>query len=89
MLRIISIRDKVSRISESIVLKDSVYLEVRLKKNDNPLTLKQVDFNQIKGTVLSLKEQLDPKAIAEQAVDLNLKLMKWRMIPGLNLDILK
>lgn len=32
---------------------------------------------------------MDPKVIAEEAVDLNLKLMKWRMVPGLNLDIFK
>ena len=64
-------------------------MEVRLTKNSNPLKIKPVNFKQIKETVLSLKEQLDPKAIAEQAVDLNLKLMKWRMIPGLNLDAMK
>jgi ubiquitin-like modifier-activating enzyme ATG7 len=32
---------------------------------------------------------MDPKVIAEEAVDLNLKLMKWRMVPGLNIDIFK
>ena len=36
-----------------------------------------------------MKDQLDPKVIAENAVDLNLKLMKWRMIPSLDLDILQ
>ena len=32
---------------------------------------------------------MDPKVIAEEAVDLNLKLMKWRMVPGLDLDVFK
>lgn len=32
---------------------------------------------------------MDPKVIAENSVDLNLKLMKWRMIPDINLEILK
>lgn len=32
---------------------------------------------------------MDPKIISEESCDLNLKLMKWRMAPGLNLDILK
>jgi ubiquitin-like modifier-activating enzyme ATG7 len=32
---------------------------------------------------------MDPKVISENAVDLNLKLMKWRMIPGLDLETLK
>ena len=45
------------------------------------------DSPEIKRNVVCLKDQLDPKVIAENAVDLNLKLMKWRMAPGLNLDI--
>lgn len=27
--------------------------------------------------------------VAENAVDLNLKLMKWRMLPDIDLDIIK
>ena len=54
-----------------------------------PLKLKQFDYNTLKGTVITLKDQMDPKVIAEEAVDLNLKLMKWRMVPGLDLDIFK
>ena len=32
---------------------------------------------------------MDPASLAEQAVGLNLKLMKWRMAPELNLEICK
>lgn len=32
---------------------------------------------------------IDPKQLAEQAVDLNLRLMKWRVAPQLDLDIIK
>ena len=32
---------------------------------------------------------MDPSNLAEQAVGLNLKLMKWRQAPDLNLEILK
>ena len=32
---------------------------------------------------------MDPASLAEQAVGLNLKLMKWRMAPELNIEILK
>ncbi|KAK6456089.1 ubiquitin-like modifier-activating enzyme ATG7 [Scheffersomyces xylosifermentans] len=32
---------------------------------------------------------INPHQLAEQAVDLNLKLMKWRIAPELNLDIIK
>jgi ubiquitin-like modifier-activating enzyme ATG7 len=29
---------------------------------------------------------MDPSKLADQAVDLNLKLMRWRILPSLNLD---
>merc|ERR1719334_94387 len=32
---------------------------------------------------------MDPTSIAESSVDLNLKLMKWRLVPEINLDVLK
>ncbi|KAI1850775.1 hypothetical protein JX266_004057, partial [Neoarthrinium moseri] len=38
---------------------------------------------------VSLAESMDPTRIADQSVDLNLKLMKWRISPELNLDIIK
>ena len=36
-----------------------------------------------------LKRFMDPGNLAEQAVGLNLKLMKWRQMPDLDLQILK
>ncbi|KAJ1326607.1 ubiquitin-like modifier-activating enzyme ATG7 [Microdochium nivale] len=38
---------------------------------------------------VSLAESMDPTRLADQSVDLNLKLMKWRISPNLNLDIIK
>ncbi|KAF3762942.1 hypothetical protein M406DRAFT_108084 [Cryphonectria parasitica EP155] len=37
----------------------------------------------------SLGDYMDPKKLADQAVDLNLKLMKWRISPGLDLDTIR
>lgn len=37
----------------------------------------------------NLGEYLDPRKLADQAVDLNLKLMKWRISPNLDLDTIK
>lgn len=37
----------------------------------------------------NLGSLIDPKQLANQAVDLNLKLMKWRIAPNINLDIMK
>ena len=37
----------------------------------------------------NLRSVFDPKSLSEQAVGLNLKLMKWRMAPDLDLDVIK
>jgi ubiquitin-like modifier-activating enzyme ATG7 len=39
--------------------------------------------------VTHLANYMDPSSLADQAVDLNLKLMKWRIAPDLNLDKIK
>jgi ubiquitin-like modifier-activating enzyme ATG7 len=39
--------------------------------------------------VTNLAGYMDPRALADQAVDLNLKLMKWRIAPDLNLEKIK
>lgn len=36
--------------------------------------------------VADLAPMMDPKRLADQAVDLNLKLMRWRILPALDLD---
>lgn len=36
-----------------------------------------------------LKSLISPTALAEQAVDLNLKLMKWRIVPQIDLDVVR
>lgn len=38
---------------------------------------------------INLQPLLDPKHLAIQAADLNLKLMKWRMLPALNVNLLQ
>jgi ubiquitin-like modifier-activating enzyme ATG7 len=34
----------------------------------------------------NMRASMDPKSLAESSVDLNLKLMKWRLVPELNLS---
>lgn len=41
------------------------------------------------GRLADLTEYMDPTKLADSSVDLNLKLMKWRISPGLDLDKIK
>ncbi|KAJ5894432.1 Ubiquitin-like modifier-activating enzyme atg7 [Penicillium taxi] len=41
------------------------------------------------GRVVNLTDYMDPARLADQSVDLNLKLMKWRISPTLNLEKIK
>lgn len=41
------------------------------------------------GRVVDLTEYMDPHRLADQSVDLNLRLMKWRITPNLDLDKIK
>ncbi|KAM5469830.1 Autophagy protein 7 [Microsporum audouinii] len=43
----------------------------------------------LSGRTVDLKEYMDPQRLADQSVDLNLKLMKWRISPNLNLEGIK
>ncbi|CAG8214737.1 unnamed protein product [Penicillium salamii] len=43
----------------------------------------------LSGRMVNLTEYMDPKRLADQSVDLNLKLIKWRISPTLNLEKIK
>ncbi|KAL1867544.1 hypothetical protein VTK73DRAFT_4096 [Phialemonium thermophilum] len=44
---------------------------------------------ELRARVANLAEHMDPARLADQAVDLNLKLMKWRIAPSLDLESIK
>jgi ubiquitin-like modifier-activating enzyme ATG7 len=44
---------------------------------------------ELRARTTNLAEYMDPARLADQAVDLNLKLMKWRIAPNLDLDTIK
>ncbi|CAG8978371.1 hypothetical protein HYALB_00010389 [Hymenoscyphus albidus] len=46
-------------------------------------------IGKLSAKVTSLAQYMDPIQLADQAVDLNLKLMKWRIAPDLNLEKIK
>jgi ubiquitin-like modifier-activating enzyme ATG7 len=43
----------------------------------------------LRARIANLAEYMDPTRLADQAVDLNLRLMKWRLAPNLDLDVIK
>lgn len=47
------------------------------------------DQNKMVQRTVDLAAYLDPARLADQAVDLNLKLIKWRIAPSIDLDIIK
>ena len=46
-------------------------------------------FEKLEIIKVDLKQMFNSETIAENAVDLNINLMKWRMCPGLNTQIIK
>jgi len=43
LLKVISVRDKISRVQTDINLQECFYIEVKLASEDIPLKLKQID----------------------------------------------
>jgi len=54
------------------------------KLPDEPIILTTASLKETK--VVDLKTQLDEKSLSTMAVDLNIKLMKWRLLPELNIE---
>lgn len=81
---------------------NSTITQIILNKSQNKFLTIQIDNIQIKeqkreqsefvgieSVIVDLKQMFNPESIAENAVDLNINLMKWRMCPHLNTDIIK
>ncbi|ROT41222.1 E1-like protein-activating [Sodiomyces alkalinus F11] len=45
--------------------------------------------SKLRARVANLAEYMDPARLADQSVDLNLKLMKWRIAPNLDLEAIR
>lgn len=45
--------------------------------------------NKLSSRTVDLAAYMDPARLADQAVDLNLKLIKWRISPNIDLDVVK
>lgn len=47
------------------------------------------EHNKVTNRTVDLAAYMDPTRLADQAVDLNLKLIKWRIAPSIDLDAIK
>ncbi|GAB7347646.1 hypothetical protein MBLNU459_g4514t1 [Dothideomycetes sp. NU459] len=47
------------------------------------------DQGKVLSRLVDLAAYMDPQRLADQAVDLNLKLIKWRIAPSIDLDVIK
>lgn len=74
-LDVILIREKLSKLSNKMTLNNSILLKVLFAKSEAELVLKPLLWIE---RSIELAMMLDPAALSEQAVLLNLKLMKWR-----------
>lgn len=73
---IILIREKLSKISQKMTLDNSILLKIKQ-------SCAEIKFKPCKWQhrTIELGMHMDPEHLAEQAVGLNLKLMKWRQAP--------
>uniref|UniRef100_A0A8C6ULC4 Ubiquitin-like modifier-activating enzyme ATG7 n=1 Tax=Neogobius melanostomus TaxID=47308 RepID=A0A8C6ULC4_9GOBI len=90
VLEVLCFRDRTLQGSRSI--HHSVMLQLKLPAlTPNSACPKSVGWEKnSKGAMgprmVNLSECMDPKRLAESSVDLNLKLMRWRLVPSLDLD---
>lgn len=89
-VEVLCFRDRTLQGSRSI--QQSVIFHVKLPElPNNSACPKSVGWEKNpKGAMgprmVNLSECMDPKRLAESSVDLNLKLMRWRLVPSLDLD---
>jgi hypothetical protein len=72
--KVILIREKLSRLSQKVTLDTSILMLLEHSLIDKPSITSKIQ----KIRKIELKSLMDPMSLAEQAVSLNLKLMKWR-----------
>lgn len=83
------VRDGQRRTGHSLVIRPKDFVYVGENASDNiPKCLgwEKNERGKLGPRLVNLSNSMDPQRLAESAVDLNLKLMKWRLLPELNLE---
>lgn len=89
-IKIMCLRQK-AELGGELTIGESKFLEVSSNAKIELNTLKVTGWeknekNQFAPRFANMKSSMDPRALAESSVDLNLKLMKWRLVPDLDLN---
>lgn len=82
-------RDGQRRTGHSLIIKvNDVILPEEIYTETSPKCLgwEKNERGKLGARMVNLSNSMDPERLAESAVDLNLKLMKWRLLPELNLE---
>lgn len=78
----------VRKVNHSIILKIKLNSVSHLDKSIMPKCVgwERNEKQKLGPRFVNLSNSMDPNRLAESAVDLNLKLMRWRLLPDLDLD---
>ncbi|KAG6008707.1 Autophagy protein 7 [Claviceps maximensis] len=92
-IKILCYRDTWARRHEakSVVLPIEMGVVQRMELTEMPKVTgwERSRNGKLQAQLANLGEYMDPERLADSSVDLNLKLMKWRLAPDLNLDLIK
>ena len=79
-------------IEKDLTFKNSLFLTIQnvsILPIEKEIETIQLAIQELEINTVDLKSMFNPETIAENAVDLNINLMKWRMCPYLNTDIIR
>jgi ubiquitin-like modifier-activating enzyme ATG7 len=83
-------RNRQREVGHSLLI-EGVVLPTKLDVGTLPSVVgwERNEKNKLSPNFVNLSANMDPKRLAESAVDLNLKLMRWRILPSLDLDVIR
>ena len=79
-------------IEKDLTFKNSLFLTIQnvsIIPIEKEIETIQSSIHELEANTVDLKAMFNPETIAENAVDLNINLMKWRMCPYLNTEIIR
>jgi len=79
-------------IEKDLTFKNSLFLTIQnvsIIPIEKEIETIQSSIHELEASTVDLKAMFNPETIAENAVDLNINLMKWRMCPYLNTEIIR